>query len=253
MTKVFGEGNVAAVTATGRLVETPACGGAPGRVAVPIGVLVADDHPAIRTALCRAVEAEPGIRFLGEADDPATLIPLVEAAGPDFAVVAVVDLVYPGTHSTGLDLIRDLVIRCPRCRVVAFTAMETEGYAEQCLRAGAAGFVGKSESIAHVVRAVRLAGVGRTYLNEERAGELLARLTAKGSDPRSGVDRLTLGEFQVFHLIGQGLSNRDIAAAMHRSVKTIETYRSRAKQKLGATNATALAQLAAVHAQRGAV
>ena len=109
------------------------------------GVLLVDDHPMTRMGVRHAVEAEPGLQFLGEADDPFAGLGLAERLRPDLIVV---DLVFPG--ASGFDLIRDLRIRCPAARVVAYTAMEGPGYAEQCLRAGAAGYVGKSEPIAAV-------------------------------------------------------------------------------------------------------
>ena len=208
----------------------------------PTGVLVVDDHALIRCGVCRTIEAEPGFRLVGEADGPAAALDLAERTAPDLAVV---DLTYPD-GGTGFDLIRDLRVRCPNCRVVAFTATDGPGYAEQCLRAGAVGFVSKGEPAGHLVAAIKAARDGRTYVSQDRAGDLLARLSRGGADPaRPAIDTLSPGEFQVYHLIGQGLSNRQIAAALHRSVKTVETYRSRIKRKIGADNATQLAQMAA--------
>ncbi|MDB5296453.1 MAG: two component transcriptional regulator, LuxR family [Phycisphaerales bacterium] len=217
----------------------PAAGGG-------IELVIVDDHPAVRRGLVALLEAEPGVKVLGEADAPAEAVELAERTRPGLVVV---DLVYG--EGSGFDLIRALRVRVPGCRVVVYTAADGPGYPEQCLRAGAAGFVSKGEPLARLVHAVRSVAAGATYLNESRAGEVLARLVGDPSGDASpesrgpAVERLSPGEFRVFDLIGQGLSNRDVAEALHRSIKTVETYRSRIKRKLGAANATQLAQLAA--------
>ena len=129
-------------------------------------VLVVDDHPLVRAGLARLLEAEPGFRFAGEADGPEEAMELAGRACPDLAVV---DLTFPGL-ATGLDLIRDLRARCPGCRVVAHTAADGPGYAERCLRAGAAGFVAKGEPAGHLVEALRAARDGRAYVSPSAAG-----------------------------------------------------------------------------------
>lgn len=205
-----------------------------------VTVLIVEDYPVTRFGVRCAIEREPGMEVVGEAEDPADGLGRAESLRPD---VAVVDLVFP--RGTGLDLIKDLKIRCPSVKAVVYTRAEGPGYAEHCLRAGAAGYVSKSESVANLVRAIRVVRDQGVYLNEDRAGQILARLTAGdrnvGKDP---VARLSDGELTVFQLMAQGMSNKDIATVLHRSVKTVETYRSRIKRKLGASNATELAQMA---------
>jgi DNA-binding NarL/FixJ family response regulator len=229
---------MAAGTGVIQRVRQPAAG--------PLAVILIDDHPANLAGLHHLFETEPGVQLVGDAADPQEGLTMAEALRPD---VAVVDLVF--ADASGFDLIRDLRLRCPGCRVVAYTAMEGPGYPEQCLRVGASGYVAKSEPLSHLVRAVRLAGEGRNYLSDERAGELLSRLTAGGRLSDDAVlpldERLSPGEFHVFHLIGQGMSNGQIAQTLHRSIKTVETYRSRIKRKLRAANGTHLAQLASAH------
>lgn len=215
----------------------------PGRSFSPIRAFVVDDHPITRFGLAQVFEAEPGIEFVGEAEDPAVAPRALDVHQPN---VVIVDLIYP--HGTGLDLIRETSRRPEGCKVIVYTAVNTDGYPERCLQAGAAAFVSKSEPVARLVHAVRLVHEGRVYLSEERAGSVLSKLLGSKADPSaSPVDRLSEGEFQVFHLMGQGMSNRQIALALHRSVRTVETYRSRIKRKVGADNATQLAQLAARH------
>ena len=114
------------------------------------------------------------------------------------------------------------------------------------------GYVSMEQPLQVFMQAVSKIQRGQIYLSDEHSTELLARL-GRGEDamPRSPVERLSESELGVLTFIARGMSNRDIAAALHRSVKTVETYRTRIKRKVGVPNATSLAQFAVMHLDPG--
>jgi len=125
-------------------------------------------------------------------------------------------------------------------------------YAERVLRAGARGYMTKQQATRDVVPAIRRVLAGGIYLNEATASAVLSRLAAKpGTAGGSPLDYLTDRELQVFELTGIGLSTREIAARMRIDMKTVETYRTRIKEKLGLTSSSQLLQMAIQWGRKG--
>ena len=217
-----------------------------------LGVVVIDDHPAVRDAVADAVGAQPDMALLGVAGSAAEAFALVRATDPD---VAVVDISLGDAH--GLDLVQSLRAERPALEVVVFSMYDEAVYAERALRAGARGYVRKSEPTAVVAEAIRAAAAGEIYLARAAASRILARVTAgtssptgpgratgDGAPPEPGLDELTDREMAVFQLLGQGKPADEIAEHLHLSRKTVETYRRRAKEKLGLDSVTELLQFA---------
>ncbi len=215
-----------------------------------LSVIVVDDHPAVRDAVAVAVHADPGLALAGVAGSAAEAFALVRDGGPGPGGgpdVAVVDIALGDAH--GLDLVRALRAERPGLAVVVFSMYDEAVYAERALRAGARGYVRKSEPTAAVTEAVRAAAAGEIYLARRAASRILARVAAgDDSDDDSGraggLDELTDREMAVFQLLGQGRPPADIADHLNLSRKTVETYRRRAKEKLGLTSVTELLQFA---------
>ena len=222
-----------------------------------ITVIVVDDHPAVRDAVARAVAAEHDMTLVGVAGSAAAAFDLLRAADPE-PDVAVVDISLGDAH--GLDLVQSLRAEAERLEVVVFSMYDEAVYAERALRAGALGYVRKSEPTSAVTEAIRAAADGEIYLAQRAAARLLAR-TALGSEgtpghatrrragARSGVQpdglaALTDREMAVFQLLGQGSPPEDIADQLNLTRKTVETYRRRAKEKLGMETVTELLQYA---------
>ena len=210
-----------------------------------IGVLVVDDHPAIREAIADTVRAQPGMELCGLAASAAEAFDLVRATGPD---VAVIDISLGDAH--GLDLVQNLRAQYPALEVIVFSMYDEEVYAERALRAGARGYVMKSEPTQSVAEAIRAAAVGEIYLNRRTASRLLQKM-AGGSGPggrsgeaEPGLEELTDREMAVFQMLGQGKPTEEIAERLNLSRKTVETYRRRAKEKLGFETVTELLQFA---------
>ena len=215
-----------------------------------LGVVVVDDHPAVRDAVADAIGAQPDMELLGVAGSAADAFALVRATAPD---VAVIDISLGDAH--GLDLVQNLRAECPELEVVVFSMYDEAVYAERALRAGARGYVRKSEPTAVVAEAIRAAAAGEIYLARAAASRILARVAfgssatpatsaGDGAPPEPGLDELTDREMAVFQLLGQGKAAAEIAGRLNLSRKTVETYRRRAKEKLGLESVTELLQFA---------
>ena len=114
-------------------------------------------------------------------------------------------------------------------------------FAERVLRAGAKGYISKQEATSNIVEAARQVLDGRVYLSARMSDQMLHRLVASGADAdRSPIDSLSDRELEVFEMIGQGLTTRQIASKLDLSPKTVETYRENIKAKLNLPNGTAL-------------
>ncbi|MFN3596570.1 MAG: response regulator [Rubricoccaceae bacterium] len=205
-------------------------------------MIAVDDHPAIREAVADTVADQPDMDLRGVAGSAAEAFALVRRERPD---VAVVDIALGDAH--GLDLVQNLRAEHERLEVVVFSMYEAAVYAERALRAGARGYVVKSEPTSAVAEAIRAAAAGEIYLDRRAASRLLAR-AANGS-PREGDDDPCLGELTdremaVFQLLGEGRLVDDIAERLNLSRKTVETYRRRAKEKLGFETVNELMQFA---------
>jgi len=213
----------------------------------PARVLIVDDHPVVREGLTEVINQTSDLAVCGEADSAADALEVIGAADPD---VAVVDLSL--RDSRGLDLIKDIRVRFPKLRVLVLTMRDETFYAERALRAGARGYVTKDKGTEEVVGAIRAVLAGEVYLSRQMAARML-RSIVPGEDTggESPTGRLTDRELEVFRMIGTGLSTSEIAGKLHLSVKTIESYRERIKDKLGLDGAAELLKRAIQWAHGG--
>ena len=197
----------------------------------PLGevrVLVVDDHPAIREALSTAIEAADGLRAVPPARSIEEAFTHLEQVRPD---VLVLDLALP--DGNGFELIESLRSQGTEVGILVYSMYEDSAYAGRVLQAGALGYVTKSNPTAEVIEGVRRVHEGAVYLSKCVASELLSKVMQNqeyGNDPKG---QLTDREFTVFTRLGEGQTVREIADDLGLSVKTAETYRRRAKEKLG--------------------
>jgi DNA-binding NarL/FixJ family response regulator len=193
-----------------------------------IRVFLVDDHPIVRHGLAQLLAAEPGLEICGQADDAASALDALVAAAPGVVTVDV-----SLGSSSGLDLIREIKQRLPRAAVLVVSMHDEQLYAERSLRAGASGYVMKQEPTEVIVRAIRTVAAGGMFVTDEVSLRLL-RLWAASGTPRDGapLDALSNRELHVLELIGQGLGTRAIAERLHISIKTVESYRARLKEKM---------------------
>lgn len=188
-------------------------------------VLLADDHNLVRAGLKALIDAQDDMEVVGEAADGEAACRLSADLRPDVAVLDISMPVLGGAGAT--ERIRR---ERPEVRVLALTVHEDRGYVSQLLRAGASGYLPKRAAADELIRAIRAVARGNTYLDPGLAGGLLCKVTPPGS-PRQA--ELSDREEEVLRLIARGFTNREVAARFDVSVKTIETYKARAMEKLG--------------------
>jgi DNA-binding NarL/FixJ family response regulator len=198
-------------------------------------VLIVDDHPVVRRGLAALISEVPDLEVCGEAADAVEALRLVDAEKPD---VAVIDISLKDGH--GIDLIEQIRCRNPNVRMLVSSMHEETLYAERVLRAGAMGYVNKQETIDRLVEAIRQVLRGEIYLSSQMTERMLHRMVHGNPPEHDPIETLSNRELEVFELIGQGLTTRKIAALLHLSPKTVETYRENIKTKLNLANATEL-------------
>jgi DNA-binding NarL/FixJ family response regulator len=200
-------------------------------------VFLVDDHPIVRFGLARLLAAEADLLVCGEAVDARTALDGL-ATKPD---VVVVDISLGAT--SGIDLIRELKERLPHVHVLVVSMHDEMLYAERALRAGAAGYVMKHEATDKMVRAIRAVAAGGMFVSEHVSTRIVQRAT-RGAAPGSPLDTLTDRELHVLQLLGHGLGTRAIAEQLHVSIKTVESYRARLKDKMKLSSGTELVRFA---------
>src|SRR6185436_2172296 len=201
-------------------------------------VLLVDDHPILRAGLRRLIDAEADMLVCGEAEEGPKAFELTGALQPD---IAVIDISLKG--SNGIELIKNLKARYPDLPTLVLSMHDESLYAERALRAGSRGYIMKEEAIEQVLTAIRRALAGEIFLSEKMKSKMLQQMAnGKGKIVSSPIEQLTDRELEVFRLIGEGHSTRQIAGQLHLSVRTVEAYREYIKGKLNLKNATELVQ-----------
>jgi len=191
-------------------------------------ILVVDDHPMTREGISQWIRHEPGFEVCFETENAALALASVIADPPDLVLT---DITLPGR--SGLELIKDIHAIHPDLLVLVISMHDESIYAERALRAGARGYIMKHESGARVVEAVRRVLAGHVYVSDRTSERVLGLLSGRQSlSPRPGIERLSDREFDVFQLLGQGLSAHEIGARLHLCAKTIDAHRANIKRKL---------------------
>lgn len=208
-------------------------------------LILVDDHPLFRRGLAQVINQEKDLRIVGEADDAATGLEMLESLKPD---VVIADITLPDRN--GIELVKDIHVRAPEVLVLVLSMHEEGIYAERVLRAGARGYVCKSENPARVVEAVRMMLDGGIFVSEKMSAQMLQKFVGiRGRGERPGVDNLSDRELQVLEMVGSGMPTREIAQAMHVSVKTVDAHREHIKRKLNLDSAAELRKYAIAWSQ----
>ena len=210
------------------------------KAAKSVRVFLVDDHPLVRQALKDALGNECDLEVCGEAEDREEALKGIAAAAPDLAIV---DLRL--RTSDGLDLVRDLCSHHPNVLSLVLSMQDESMTAERAVRAGARGYISKQEAPRKIIEAVRKVLSGEIYWSE-KAAAMVASKVAIPSKRTNGfvIDRLSERELHVFEMIGLGNSTQQISELLHIDVSTVETYRSRIKEKLDLNNGPELLQTA---------
>ena len=203
-------------------------------------VFVVDDHPIVRERVAELINQEPDLVVCGEAEDAVQAVKAIAAAAPD---IAIVDITLKDTY--GIELIKQLKDLRPKLPILVLSMHDESLYGERALRAGAKGYLTKQEASKKIVDAIRRILRGEIYVSDKLAGSLV-RKVAGGNDQGGGspVDVLTDRELEVFQLLGQGLTVREVAERLFVSAKTVEAHREHIKQKLNFKTSSELLRFA---------
>jgi DNA-binding NarL/FixJ family response regulator len=199
-------------------------------------ILLVDDHPFMRAGLAQLIDLQPDMAVAGEAGDPAEALQKFSSAKPDLVLT---DMTMPGR--SGLEFIKDLRAADPGVAILVVSMHDEVIYAERALRAGARGYIMKEAGGENLLAAIRQVLSGQVYLSPRMAASALDVFS--GRRPRgssSPIEKLSDREFEVFRLVGQGKSTRDIAQQLHLSTKTVDVHRGHIKEKLELKDVTAL-------------
>lgn len=192
-------------------------------------VVLVEDHPMFREHISQLINRDLGVTVCGEADNIQDGLAIIRETQPD---VAIVDLTLKG--SNGLELLKDIKAHGLDVNVLVLSMHDEELYAERVLRAGARGYITKNEASSELLKAIKKVMQGEVYVSKNVTARILERMATKGSPAQTGgVEALADRELEVFQMLGRGKNTRQIAEALHLGESTVETYRSRIKDKLG--------------------
>jgi DNA-binding NarL/FixJ family response regulator len=214
-------------------------GGSAGTGREPIRIFIVDDHPLVRDGLKARVAQETGLEICGEADSAEAAIATWQGHRPN---VLVIDLGLKDMH--GLRLIECIRSRDPEIRILVLSAYSEALYGERALRSGADSYVSKQQPPESIIEAIRTTAAGRRYLSQELADRMVSLAVGVHRDGSHALRELSRRELEVFELIGNGKSTRDIAAQLGVSVHTVETHREKLRVKLALDNGRELVQAA---------
>ena len=203
-----------------------------------IKVLLADDHSIVREGLRRIVEESGDIEVVSEAADGREAVLAVRREQPD---VAIIDISMPVLD--GLEVITQLKTEFPDIPILVLTMHDEHQYVIRAIETGAMGYITKQSAPEQLVKAIRKVHSGSRFLTDD-AAEALALRIAKGNRDQSPLETLSTRELQVLRRLALGNTNREIAAAFHISIKTVDTYRSRLLKKLNLRNNAELSRFA---------
>ena len=201
-------------------------------MAQKIKILLVDDHPLVREWLTNLLKQQPDFQVCGEAGDAPEALRLIGATQPD---VTIVDISL--ASGSGIELIKDIRASHAQVAVVVLSMHDELLYAERALRAGAGGYIMKSEATQKVIEAIRAVLRGEIYVSPKVAS-LMARKFVGGKTGRTSfpIEQLSDRELEVFQLLGAGYSTRQISEHLHVGFKTVQGYSARIKEKLNLSN-----------------
>jgi DNA-binding NarL/FixJ family response regulator len=196
---------------------------------VALRIVLADDHAVVREGLKSLINASPGMSVVGEAENGLVACQMAKQLRPD---VVVMDVSMP--ELTGSQATERIAHESPQVKVLALTVHEDKGYLRQLLSAGAAGYVLKRAAAEELIHAIRVVAGGGVYLDPSMAGKVVGGFVRRGAtDTNSPNSTLSERETEVAQLTAAGHSNKEVATRLDLSIKTVETYRARAMEKLG--------------------
>ena len=207
-----------------------------------LGIFIVDDHEIVREGLRAVLQNSPLVEFVGDAATGEDACARAEVLHPD---VIIMDVSMPGMN--GAEATRRILQVSPSSRVIALTAHEEPAYVRELLSAGARGYVLKRAVVQNLVRAIEVVTNGGVFLDPALARRPLADRAVEATDDiytRGATAELSSREMEVASLAALGNSNKEIAATLEISVKTVETHKTRLMAKLGLSSRAQLVRYA---------
>jgi DNA-binding NarL/FixJ family response regulator len=203
-------------------------------------IFIVDDHPLVREGLANLINQQDDLMVCGDAEDAAQAL---AGLGVTRADLALIDISLK--TASGLELVKDVGIHFPLVAVIVLSMHDELLYAERALRAGARGYVMKRETTKDVLTAIRQVLGGDVYVSERVVNAMARRLgSSRKPAAASPVEQLSDRELEIFRLLGQGLTTSQIANDLHLSLKTVQAYCARAKEKFGVNSLSELLRAA---------
>src|SRR5262245_60589757 len=210
-------------------------------MSAPLTILIADDHPIFRRGLCDVIQADAGLRLVGQASNGEEALELVDELKPD---IAILDVHMP--KLSGLQAARKLIEKKSAMKLVLLTMHEDEDLLNEALNLGIHAYVLKENAVEDLIAAVRRVAEGKTFISASLSGLLLRRRAEADALRREkpGLDSLTPTERRILKLIADDKTSKEIAEVLSCAVRTVETHRQNISQKLGLSGSHSLLKFA---------
>lgn len=203
-------------------------------------IIIVDDHPVLREGLKRIINHEEDLSVIGEAWDMPSARTAIRAKRPDLVIIDI-----SLGESNGLELIKELKVHCEELLILVLSMHDEVLFAERAIQAGARGYITKHKPNDVLLAAIRKVLNGQYYVSGGVASRIFNRLyNYPKHQKESPLERLSDRELEVLQLMGMAKGSRQIAEALYLSIKTVQTYQQRIKDKLGLNSATELIQYA---------
>lgn len=211
-------------------------------------IYIVDDHPLMRKGMAMTLDNSVEFSVCGQSESAEEALSEIPSLKPDACVV---DISLPGMN--GIELVKNLLAQLPDMKILVVSRHDEELYAERAIRAGAKGYVMKLEAGDVLVTAVRQIMNGGIYLSDKIGSQLIMKIASGQSTGDNPLEILSDRELEVFELTGKGESTKEIAQRLHVSVKTIDTYRARIKDKMQLKTANELMRRAVQWVEGGSI
>ena len=200
-------------------------------------VYLIDDHPVIVQGISMLINAEPDLSVVGASGSWNVAVKEIAQLKPS---VVVLDISLAAAH--GVEVLKNLRVYFPRQKVLMLSMHDENLYATRSMKAGAWGYLMKESATEEVIIAIRQILNGEVYLSPGMSKGVMSQVAGKVRKGASPLELLSDRELEVYELVGTGFSTRTIAERLHLSVKTIETHKAHAKEKLGLQTGNELVQ-----------
>jgi len=204
-------------------------------------ILIVDDHPLLRQGIKQVIELEEDLKVTGEASSANEAIDMINRDKPD---IAIVDITLAGNVS-GIELVKSINERFPDIKALVLTMHDESLYAERAIRAGARGYIMKEVASKNIINAIRTIINDELYLSENISKKIIDKLVRGSADTIGiSVENLSNREFEIFQLIGNGFSTKEMAKKLNLSIYTVESHKKNIKEKLKLKNSSDLSKYA---------